>query len=60
LTDARPAELRTLPASQWSSWPPDDYDQSLPLVELRQDHLAALLAEVERARRRRWHCQMRL
>jgi hypothetical protein len=53
LTEGLIAELRALPASQWSGWPPDDYDQSLPLVELRQDHLASLLAEVEEARRRR-------
>lgn len=53
LTDALLVELRALPPSQWSGWPPDEYDQGLPVVELRQDHLAALLAEVEEARRGR-------
>lgn len=52
LTKALVAELRALPASQWSGWPPDEYDQGLPVVEIRQDHLAALLLELEQARRR--------
>ena len=46
LSDACLDELRSLPPSQWHGWPPDDYDQGLPVVEIRQDHLAALLAEV--------------
>lgn len=51
LTEALLAELRALPASQWSGWPPDEYDQGLPVVEIRQDHLAALLSALEQARR---------
>jgi hypothetical protein len=43
-------ELRSLPPSQWHGWPADDYDQGLPVVEIRQDHLAALLAEVDSCR----------
>ena len=46
LSDACLEELRSLPPSQWHGWPPDDYDQGLPVVEIRQDHLEALLAEV--------------
>jgi hypothetical protein len=51
LSDACLAELRSLPPSQWSGWPPDDYDQGLAVVEIRQDHLKALLAEVDVRRR---------
>ena len=51
LSDAALDELRSLPPSQWHDWPPDPYDQGLPLVEIRQDHLAALLAEVDSWRR---------
>ena len=47
LSEACLAELRSLPPSQWHGWPPDDYDQGLPVVEIRQDHLEALLAEVD-------------
>lgn len=47
LSDACLDELRSLPPSQWYGWPPDDYDQGLPVVEIRQDHLEALLAEVD-------------
>lgn len=53
LSEALIEELRALPPSQWSGWPPDDYDQGLPVVEIRQDHLAALLTEVAEARRER-------
>lgn len=51
LSDACLAELRSLPPSQWHGWPPDDYDLGLPVVEIRQDHLEALLAEVDSWRR---------
>ena len=51
LTEAALAELRALPPSSWEGWPPADYDQGLPVVEIRQDHLRALLAEVEERRR---------
>ena len=51
LTEAELAILRALPPSQWEGWPPDDYDLGLPVVEIRQDHLRALLAEVEERRR---------
>ncbi|HEU5216829.1 MAG TPA: hypothetical protein VFU30_14965 [Gaiellaceae bacterium] len=47
LSEACLEELRSLPPSQWYGWPPDDYDQGLPVVEIRQDHLEALLAEVD-------------
>jgi hypothetical protein len=47
LSDDCLAELRSLPPSQWHGWPPDEYDQGLPVVEIRQDHLEALLAEVD-------------
>lgn len=53
LSDAVLAQLRALPPSRWEGWPPDDYDQGLPVVELRQDHLAALLIELEAGRRER-------
>lgn len=46
LSDECLEELRSLPPSQWHGWPPDDYDQGLPVIEIRQDHLEALLAEV--------------
>ena len=45
-------EIRGLPPSMWRGWPVEEYDQGLPVVEVRQDHLAALLAEVEEARSR--------
>ena len=35
----------------WEGWPPSDYDQGLPVVEIRQDQLRALLADVEERRR---------
>lgn len=47
LSDACLDELRSLPPSQWHGWPPDDYDLGLPVVEIRQDHLEALLAEID-------------
>jgi hypothetical protein len=47
LTAAELAELRTLMPTQWQGWPPEDYDQGLPVVEVRQDHLRALLDEIE-------------
>jgi LmbE family N-acetylglucosaminyl deacetylase len=42
--------LRRLQPYAWYAWPADSYDQGQPLVEVRQDHLAALLAEVQEAR----------
>ncbi len=51
LTEAALAELRALPPSSWEGWPPADYDQGLPVVEIRQDQLLSLLAEVEERRR---------
>jgi len=47
LSDACLEELRSLPPFQWHGWPPDDYDEGWPVVEIRQDHLEALLAEVD-------------
>jgi hypothetical protein len=52
LSDEELAELRTLLPSRWEGWPPEDYDQGLPVVEVRQDHLLALLDELVTARKR--------
>ncbi len=50
LSEAVLLELRSLPPHQWYEAPADSYDQGLPVVEIRQDHLAALLAELESSR----------
>lgn len=50
LTAAEISELRSLTPSMWEAWPPDDYDQGLPVVEVRQDHLHALLDELDELR----------
>ncbi len=50
LTEAELEKLRALAPYQWQAWPPDEYDQGLPVVELRQEHLRALLHEVEEHR----------
>jgi hypothetical protein len=52
LTDTELMTLRALIPSRWEGWPPEDYDQGLPVVEVRQDHLRALLDEVEAYRQR--------
>jgi hypothetical protein len=50
LTEAELAELRAQPPSIWKGWPVEEYDQGLPVVEIRQDHLAALIEKVEATR----------
>lgn len=50
LSDEELAGLRSLLPSRWEGWPPEAYDQGLPVVEVRQDHLHALLDEVSAAR----------
>jgi hypothetical protein len=50
LTDAELAELRVQPPYIWKSYPVTEYDRGRPVVEIVQDHLAALLEEVEAAR----------
>ena len=50
LSDSVLAALRGLQPYAWYAWPMDSYDQGLPIVEVRQTHLAALLAEVKKAR----------
>lgn len=52
LSEVALAELRALAPSMWRGWPVEEYDQGLPVVEVRQDHLASLIAEVEEARSR--------
>ncbi len=51
LTDAELAELRALTPFVWEAWPPNEYDQGLPVVEVRQDQLRELLNEVKERRR---------
>jgi len=51
LTDAELAELKRLVPWQWEDWH-DPYERGTPLCEIRQDHLRALLDELEELRRR--------
>jgi hypothetical protein len=52
LSPAELTQLRSLTPSRWEGWPPEEYDQGLPVVEVRQDHLRALLDEVDEQRGR--------
>ena len=52
LTEAELQELRERVPYWWSdTWPPDEYDQGQPIVEIRQDHLRALLADAAKGGR---------
>jgi DNA-binding XRE family transcriptional regulator len=51
LSDGEIATLRALVPYQRSGWPPDEIDRGLPVVEVRQDHLEALLNDLEEHRR---------
>ena len=53
LSESVLTELRWLQPYAWYAWTPESYDQGQTLVEVRQDHLGALLAEVQEARHRR-------
>jgi DNA-binding XRE family transcriptional regulator len=50
LSDGELANLRALVPYQWFGWPPDEYDRGLPVVEVRQDQLEALLNDLEEHR----------
>lgn len=47
LSEAELTELRALEPYTWEAWPPDEYDQGLPVIEVRHQQLRALLDEVE-------------
>lgn len=51
LSESVLAGLRRLQPYEWCAWPKDSYDW--PVVEVLQEHLGALLAEVEQARHAR-------